>query len=823
MKFDRIVLFVMGSSDSNPIKAEEMQNEIKERIKETCEKGKGSEYGACFAVYKGGSFADSVKDVLLGCQADHGRSSYRIDANNVNCVFIINNALSANEWADCISKTRTAVESDTEKCSYYAIYQRDDMDDSAKMADVLAEANIPVYCFQQRSDSGDIILGETDERQLMAYYAILAGAGMLYSERGIYTGSFDKLTLDVKDFSRIRNHFIVKGIADASNRETYNNDVLFNAFLGAWVGKDVVANDVIGLRDAMRQKLKDYFPGAEVLAALANSDNTRTNDNIKRFIELNFTSERFERFADSFVQNGKDGEDSKGIVKSWVDHCRRMLNANVEYYCTESVDYINKILAVWLRKAAAEIMNEACDKPNRVSTAGGKDFIASAVNAAFEAMNPYVDMVSARILEEISDKLEEMAEYIRKCLKDTLGLFESRKWLLDEHELDNYRHYADTIINSVITFCRSNNLPQSAIKHANDFFGGSNKEYAWTELIEAQNRRVADHVASAQTPIAELIDMEAAEFNEKIGDKISSFRYRLYLRNAQVKPAGGSPKTIYMLSDKLVVDTQGKKLPSIAGGGYEKIEISDFENLLQFTVTRLAVDSDGDDSTAGQRSAVLKALPDSKRYVKKHHENTFAEGATKASVQHDSTRRLAANEYAARAEVVGNMLKVYLPFGMSGAIDYELKGFTASGTRTTTGIRNDIVGGAPEYVVKLDGFFGRCEIVMRHKGEKFLETEFNGPKIDAIFYTRPRVLFGKSRSVRVNGTSFEAERHVFKLEKNVPSVEACLNITGEKNGFLYPIGSGTKWEVWVGESVTGAMSLEACDKEGIRRLEENDK
>ena len=111
---------------------------------------------------------------------------------------------------------------------------------------------------------------------------------------------------------------------------------------------------------------------------------------------------------------------------------------------------------------------------------------------------------------------------------------------------------------------------------------------------------------------------------------------------------------------------------------------------------------------------------------------------------------------------------------------------------------------------------------MTVNNEEIINTEFDGPRSDASQYVKSRpMLFGKTKKVQLMAEDFTAECYIFKLaDKTEAPVEACVNLTGMTDAFLYPIGGGTKWEVWVGESVSQAITLEACDKEGIRRLEE---
>jgi len=83
------------------------------------------------------------------------------------------------------------------------------------------------------------------------------------------------------------------------------------------------------------------------------------------------------------------------------------------------------------------------------------------------------------------------------------------------------------------------------------------------------------------------------------------------------------------------------------------------------------------------------------------------------------------------------------------------------------------------------------------------------------------ISFGKKKDMSAMGKEFVVEHHIFKLtDRDDADLEACINPTGVSNddAFRYPIGGGREWHVWVGESFADSMTIEACDREGIRQL-----
>ena len=824
MKLDQIVLYVLGNGNGDArIGAEALEEEISRCIASVC--ATGSSYAACYATFDGKqSFESSVAVAVNNVRADEHLVVFGINAISIHCIFVVNNTLTAEQWKSCFEQTRNAVTPLAQNVSYYAVVQKDSITPWDDMAGILARSNMAVYCFQQQTQNGHIIRSETDEKQLLAYYALLAGAGQLDGSVGIYTGSFNKLSLMADDFRRIRNHYALCGVTSPEKADEGIDDKLFGAFFGGWLngGVSMAAGSKL-LCGVMSQKAKSYFPGPEELAILGNKDHAVTTANVERFIEMNFESERFERFMGRMTALEGKIQGKTGLVQQWSEYFDATMRKNVSFYCEDAVKYIRERLVDWLRRCAKEIERDSLAAKVDVSSAGGKDFVADAIMQAEQMMRPYIDRASARVIGAIADCAETKAAQMIGRISRRDQVLEKKKWILDENDMTYFKHYAENIISVIETYCRANNMPQSEMDAAENYYGEGDIARAWEKLVDELSDRIFKQVRDTQDLIAALAAMDAAEFNRQIPALLQDRGLRIFFGNTQVMPAAGIPKTIYIHSAQLNVGVNGKNFPDAEMGNCVRFETEGLDNVLQFRVVRLMLQGNSADSEAAGRESLLKALGASQRFIRQAAKRKDAGDELSRSVYAAGQNEAVPKQDEFSVQCIGQTLNVRLPGGMGGTIDYEISGYSREGTKTTPRTGHPSIGTTVNLSIPLQGLYGRCELKLKRGAEIVYQCKFDGPKTEAAEYevVRPK-LMNKSRNVQSMEKEFKAEHVVFRLLDKNDSVEACINPSGSNSpdAIRYPIGSGKEWHVWAGESVASSMRLEACDKAGVRKLEE---
>ena len=242
MKISRISLFVLGNSGGEfadegkrvRYSAAELMKDIKDGVGQLCELG--SEEAACFTVFDG-QFRPGLDAAIGGVRANPRAITAGVQATQLYAIYLINSARSEQEWARCIRETADSVRNLAfTQISHIAIVQKDGLRiNDPELVEALETVNAAVYLFSQSTRAGWVLASANEERKLLSNYAILAACGMLPDTYGLYTGTFNKLSLMKEDFRRIRVHYAVKALTTrARGDQSLNEDALFTAFFGGW-------------------------------------------------------------------------------------------------------------------------------------------------------------------------------------------------------------------------------------------------------------------------------------------------------------------------------------------------------------------------------------------------------------------------------------------------------------------------------------------------------------------------------------------------------------------------------------------------------------
>ncbi len=830
MEMKRIVLYIMGQGGADaPYSANELWKETENCVRTLCGVS-GSEHAICHSVFDGQRFVSTIGEAVGMVRANPSARHIHIDAMSLYCVFIINSSLSGEQWAECIRQAKMYIGNiGFNQVNYVSLVQKDNMNLTAEFCETLAGEGMATYVFQQMTSKGWSIISKAEEIKLLTHYAVLAGAGMLQINDGIYVGSYNRLSLMREDFEKIRRHFIVLALRGRLAVNAKDDSVLFADFIGQWFGQHKVTMDASleMIQKALHEKVKGFFPERWNYSLLVSDKPEQTERNIEEFIRLNMNGERMDKFLKRFMDTDRQDTDQnvrkntpEGVVYDWCQNFERVMNRNPGYYCAEVAAYLEKKLIPWLKRKATDL--EDIRYEGHYDSAESDD-IARTIDLAEKAIKPYVNRTAAVLLRAIAARTQEKARWIRERIEKCEEMIKENNWLLSEAEIGDNNHYAEDIIRAIEVYCQ-NNIHPDALENSRDYYGAPELvKGRWEKQIEFWGDSIRKGVANSDL-IALLNNTTIAEFSGAVANLLKDDGYRLNPPVAKgVGTSSGLPTIVYLYSDQLML-TNGKALPGANAIGQP---VRGLNNLLQFMMMPLVLLNAAEE--AGhfeQRKTILSMLGDSQRLV-------FENGRSGAwETETDEEEALAGRAEAnvevreATAEAVGSNVKVTVPHGLKATtINCKLNGYNEDGTIRQPHYSRDVnIAVQLSFNLPLNGLYGRCSVQLTDTITPYEQTlYFDGPMIVKEFTKgKPGIFQKKARKLELDGESVTFKKVVFSLcGKNAPVIEARINPTAEKQKdkeFLYPIGEDRKWEVWVPEMFAESAALEANDEERMYEL-----
>ena len=629
MKFDRLVLFILGSGQVL------LKTEMENCVNRICENG--MDHGMRTVIYDPGmDTGAAINREICSMQADPLILAAGIPANWLHCIFLINDSITALEWNRCITSIKAAIDREIlASVTYTAIVQKDNLN-MRDMADALTKFPMRVLMFGSQSQMGNIFRGE--DEQLMSHYALLAACGMFPSNNALYACAFNKLNLMESDFDHIRQHYVVEAL---SSEENQSNDLLFSGIFGRWVGDGITADiRVEDLCDALSKKLRPLFPSRCNLAVLANKDVRNATDNVNKFICMNYADRESDSpdaqisrkvklqdcylaFLERFDRAGTTRNKPENVVASWIQHFRKELDSNPDYYCTGTITYIRHDLIDWLERKISRIKADEMTRIGNIvfdsadsQIISEKNFINETVDYAEKRLAPFVRLATAYLLQAIIKNLKTECETI----EERLALREQilKGFRLSSDQLTNYRYYAPDIMRSIADHCKTYLKPSQVMGNdTRPYYNSGEERRMWERLISNQCDRLKDMIHMAD-PIEDLNNKSTAEFDAVMPMMLHDNGYRIVIGSRlSFNPV---PITIYLYSSALKsLGTGGKEFPAWTPSTCKREAVQGLDNILQFKIvaittpnlpTKAAGVSDADHMMLCMRTMIAD-LPDS--------------------------------------------------------------------------------------------------------------------------------------------------------------------------------------------------------------------
>lgn len=849
MKFDRLVLYILGNGQ------ESLGSEICNCVKEICDSG--MDHGMRVIMYSPGV---NIKAEINRLQADPLVMAAKISANRLYCVFVIDDSMSVTEWGRCITEVKKSLDAQMlANVAFTAIVQKENLN-MTEMADILTKYPMKVFLYGQQCEAGNIIYGE--DEQLMAQYAVLAGCNMLPDQMSVYACAFNKLNLMESDFDRIRKHYIEEAL---STKTTQSQDVLFTRLFGEWAEGVKADTNAEELCDVLKKKIRPLFPSPACLALLANKDVRVAEDNVNKFIRMNYAARKspderqnglhgvpepeielqscYSAFLERFERTGGTiSNKPESLVRSWLESLHKEKETNPDYYCDGTIDYIRYDLIDWINSKARRIRNEQMKRirdeilnPPADAGISERAFINTTVDYVEKRLDPFVRLAAAYFLEAISRALLKECDCLRMQLNEREKII--GKYRLHNDKLTNYEFYARSIMSSIESHCETHVRPSMVMgSDAALYYDSDEMQRAWERLIEGQCQKLKDAIQITDQ-INNLNNMNVADFGKAIPTMLRDNGYRL-MKGAQLNFAP-TQYTRYVYSDRLTtVGFNGKDFPDWDPVTCSKEAVEGLNNILQFKVVELttanmpAKDEEETDISYRLRcmAQVIKMVPNSERY-KTHQETTATE------VEKVETSQ-AVSMQAARAgtcKMAGGKLQVTLPVHLNSDVTCIINGYNDEGTIKAPDTQYISLKGSLTFDVPIKDFYGHCRLTVigsmgtGANSTKYEETfGFDAANTPDETYKRKNGggLFSKRQSVTVRDEDIPLKHVVFMLQGKRPiPLEVCINPDAQdpvqyKDTVLYPIGQGVKWDVYAPEDIAESMVLKANDPEGIRRISE---
>lgn len=837
MKISRISLFVLGNSGGEfadegkrvRYSAAELMKDIKDGVGQLCELG--SEEAACFTVFDG-QFRPGLDAAIGGVRANPRAITAGVQATQLYAIYLINSARSEQEWARCVRETADSVRNLAfTQINHIAIVQKDGLRiNDPELVEALETVNAAVYLFSQSTRAGWVLASANEERKLLSNYAILAACGMLPDTYGLYTGTFNKLSLMKEDFRRIRVHYAVKALTTrARGDQSLNEDALFTAFFGGWPRSKDPNSDVNRKSDAaalgreLKRMVEPLFPNRVDASIMANPIFRTTDENIERFIEVNFKGgwmrALLARFNDEPVST-RQMDSPAAILGKWSAYFDQVMEDHPEYYCREVTEYLRRGLIPWLedrskRLRAVKSGSASCEE---------KDPIAYAIVKTERMLEPYYDHVAGALLAGVARLLEGKIEAIQAAIHRRDEIISQNKWLLSEGELREDIQFAEPIINKISSNSRRLISPELSLKPATDYFGDDTfVEENWMKLIDRlQHSLIDDNEQSMVTHLAK--NVEAAQFTATVNEQLQDLRERLQFDTNRIYAQ--ERQVIYMCSDLLHAGDANHPLPK-RGPHTRVVEVHRFDNLVEFSVCSLGR---SDNEQIGVKE-LLTMLPDTNRIVNMGGAVDEEYGAYDVEETREAVEGPAPAMMNANLVVQGDNLLITLPKELlkqevnKPILRYTLSGYSRDGIRVPPKDHQKDISGEM-VIVPLEQIYGYSKIELNCKALNYREViEFESRKSpDAIIYSKKRPLLGRQKSVNLDDDRQVFEHWVCKLEdRDVRSINAMVTLQSKASVPLYyPVGEAGKWDIWTRDSLSGEFYLADGGEARLYTMQEKD-
>ncbi|MDO4866179.1 MAG: hypothetical protein Q4C10_06440 [Clostridia bacterium] len=817
MKISRISLFVLGynggefADEGKRVRysAAELMKDIKGGVSQLCELG--SEEAVCFTVFDG-QFKPGLDAAIGGVRANPRAITAGVQATQLYAIYLINSARSEQEWARCIRETADSVRNLAfTQISHIAIVQKDGLRiNDPELVEALENVNAAVYLFSQSTRAGWVLASANEERKLLSNYAILAACGMLPDTYGVYTGTFNKLSLMREDFRRIRVHYAVKALTTrAREDQSLNEDTLFTSFFGSWPNGNVNRkSDAATLGRELKRMVEPLFPNRLDASIMANAIFHTTDENIDRFIEVNFKGgwmrALLARFNDEPVST-RQMDNPAAILGNWSAYFDQVMEDHPEYYCRDVIEYLRRGLIPWLedrsrRLRAVKSSGVSCEE---------KDPIAYAVVKTERMLEPYYDHAAGALLAGVARLLERKIEVIQEAIHRRDEIIAQNKWLLSEGELREDIQFAESIINRISSNSRRLISPELSLKPAADYFGDDPfVEENWVRLVDRlQQSLIDDNEQSMVTHLAK--NVEAAQFTATVNEQLQDLRERLQYDTNRIYAQ--ERQVIYMCSDLLHAGDANHPLPK-QGPRSRVVEVRRFDNLVEFTVCGLGR-SDNEQISVKE---LLDMLPETRRIVNMGGAMDEEYGPYDVEEAQESTEGPTPAMLNATLAVQGDNLLITLPKELlrqevnRPVLHYKLSGYSRDGVRIAPKNHQKDISGEM-VIVPLEQIYGYSRIELSCKALNYQEViEFESRKSpDEIVYSKKRPLLGRQKNVNLDDDRQAFEHWVCKLEdKNVRSINAMVMLQSKASVPLYyPLGEAGKWDIWTRDSLSGEFYL----------------
>ena len=849
MRFDRLVLFILGSGQVL------LKTEVENCVNRICEGG--MDHGMRIVTYDPGMDSGTAIDgEIRSMQEDPLIRAAGLQANWLHCIFLINDSMTAIEWNRCITSVKAAIDRKIlASVTYTAIVQKDNLN-MKDMADALTRFPMRVLMFGRQSQMGFIFRGE--DEQLMSHYGLLAACGMLPNGNALYAGAFNKLNLMESDFDRIRQHYVVEAL---SSEENQGNDLLFLGLFGRWVGEGITADArVEDLCDALSKKLRPLFPSRSNLAVLANKDERIAKDNVNKFICLNYADRESDSpdaqisrkvklkdcyiaFLERFDRAGTTRNKPESVVASWIQHFRKELDTNPDYYCAGTIAYIRHGLIDWLERKISRIKTDEMTRISNIvfdaadsSIISEKNFINETVDYAEKRLMPFVRLATAYLLQAIIKNLKTECETIEERLALRERILSGFR--LSSDQLTNYKYYAPDIMKNIADHCKTYLKPSQVMGNdTRPYYNSGEEKRMWERLINNQCDHLKGMIHMAD-PIEDLNNKTTAEFDAVMPTMLHDNGYRIVLGSRlDFNP---HPITIYLYSSDLTtLGTGGKEFPDWNPATCRREAVQGLDNILQLRIVAITTvnppEKTADLSDAEYMLLCMRAmiadLPDSFFSTQQVTNN-----APRAEII-DAEERPEIVETAViePCKVSGDRLLVTLPVRLNGDITCIINGYNEEGTIRAPQTHNINPRGSLTFELSIRGFYGHCSLKVSGSQGTGINTKpyensfaFNGPNTEEEPCKRKigGGIFDRKYKLDDNLSDIPLQHVIFTLQrKHAAPIEARLNLDGGntdmfKDTPLYPIGSGVKWDVYAPDDIAASMVLEANDPEGVRRITE---
>ena len=837
MKISRISLFVLGNSDVEntdegkrvSYKATDLMKDIKDGVSQLCELG--SEEAACFTVFDG-QFRPGLDAAVGSVRANPRAITAGVQATQLYAIYLINSGRSEQEWARCVRETAERARNLAfTQINHIAIVQKDGLRiNDPELVEALETVNAAVYLFSQSTRAGWVLASANEERKLLSNYAILAACGQLPDTYGLYTGTFNKLSLMKEDFRRIRVHYAVKALTTrARGDQSLSEDTLFASFFGGWPRSKDAGSDVNRKSDAatlgreLKRMVAPLFPNRLDASIMANSIFRTTDENIERFIEVNFKGgwlrALLARFNDDPV-NTRQMDSPAAILGSWSAYFDQVMEDHPEYYCRDVIEYLRKGLIPWLEDRSKRLR---AVKPASVSCEE-KDPIAYAIVKTERMLEPYYDQVAGALLAGVARVLEGKIEAVQAAIHRRDEIITQNKWLLSEGELREDIQFAESIINKISSNSRRLISPELSLKPAADYFGDDPfVEENWAKLIDRlQHSLIDENEQSMVTHLAK--NVEAAQFTATVNEYLQDLRERLQFDANRIYAQ--ERRVIYMCSDLLHAGDANHPLPK-RGPQTRVVEVHRFDNLVEFTVCSLGR---SDNEQIGVKE-LLAMLPETSRIYNMNGAVDEEYEAYHAEETRETTDGPAPVALNATLVVQGDNLHITLPKELlrqevsKPVLHYKLSGYSRDGVRIPPKNHQKDVSGEM-VIIPLEQIYGYSRIELTCKALNYHEViEFESRRSpDEIVYSKKRPLLGRQKSVNLDDDRQAFDHWVCKLEdKDVRSVNAMVTLQSKASVPLYyPVGEAGKWDIWTRDSLSGEFYLADGGEARLYTMREKD-